>query len=494
MPLFDSHFFPVSTSRRWGRILLLAAAAFLHMGSIGWSDTDMTLLKEIIVSFNHAAHERSVEDGSYRGGEGVLRITPDVAKALGLKVAAEAQYHKAMESASMAETLLAKAVGTLSTREEESFSGEHLKAITEYALSHKRTRETAIERFKDYRGLLNPQNDERLVDRICIPVLERILRRSLEEAGYNLREGLGRFYNRCKGTDGRGAHLTPQNIPFVNHVYSAFVERASLSALAPLDLDRIRDRETRAGASPYGVGWKRTARLAGFIYVSDMASALQSQSVAGYPVDPLLFLALVKQESNFNHAAVSPLGAVGLTQLMPRTAMDMGLEVFMPAYYEEAMSLTARERSLRSEAVSLLLAMDEQNRFQKADRARQLMLEALECSDRRSELLARYRRTLLKEGTDVRLKPMFSLQCGLNYLANMLKAFEGDTSLALAAYSAGASRVRQHSGIPPYPETVAFRNSVLGYYRTYLKYEEGARHLSWGDRPLMGGPTGRGAK
>ncbi len=122
------------------------------------------------------------------------------------------------------------------------------------------------------------------------------------------------------------------------------------------------------------------------------------------------------------------------------------------------------------------------------------MLEALECSDRRSELLARYRRTLLKEGTDVRLKPMISLQCGLNYLASMLKAFEGDTSLALAAYSAGASRVKQHSGIPPYPETVAFRNSVLGYYRTYLKYEEGARHLSWGDRPLRGVPTGRGAK
>ncbi len=436
------------------------------------------------------AHEKSIEDGTYRGEEGVLRITPDVAKALGLKVAEEEMYRQANDLAILAETLLAKAVGSLSTRQDESFPGERLKIITEYALSHKRTRETARERFRDYWGHLTPQNDERLADRICMPILERILRRSLEETGYNLREGLGRFYNQCKGTDGNGAHLTSQNIQFVNHVYSAFVERATAPALAALDLDRMRDRENRSGASPYGIEWKRTARLAGFSHVSDMASALQSHGAEEYPVDPLLFLALVKQESNFNHAAVSSLGAVGLTQVMPRTAMDMGLEVFMPAYYEEAMTLMARERSLRSEAVSLLIEMDEQNRFQKADRARQLMLEALDCSDRRAELLIRYRRTLLKEGTDARLQPRISLQCGLSYLASMLKAYEGDMSLALAAYSAGAGRVKQYGGIPPYPETVAFRNSVLGYYREYLKYGEGARHLSWGDRPIRGTAPG----
>jgi soluble lytic murein transglycosylase-like protein len=321
------------------------------------------------------------------------------------------------------------------------------------------------------------------------------LKRSLEETGYNLREGLGRFLNQCKGTDSQGAHLTPQNIQFVNHVYSAFVERATISTLVSLDLDRMGPQEARTDLIRYGIEWKRTARLAGFGHVSDMASALQSQSAEGYPVDPLLFLALVKQESNFNHAAVSSLGAVGLTQIMPKTAMDMGLEeIFMPAYYEEAVTTMARERSLRSEAVSLLLEMDEQNRFQKADRARQLMQEALQCADRRSELFTRYRRDLLKNGTDARLKPMVALQCGLNYLANMLKAYEGDMSLALAAYSAGASRVKQYGGIPPYAETVSFRNSVLGYYRTYLNYAKSARHMSWGDRPVRGAQPGTRGK
>jgi soluble lytic murein transglycosylase-like protein len=448
---------------------------------------DMTLLKEIIISYNQTAHERSLQDGSYKGEEGVLRINPDVAKSLGLKVAAEERYHQAMELSVLAETLLSKAVAALSTRQDEAFPGGRLETIAEYALSHKRTREMATERFMDYRRHLSPQNDERLVDRICIAVLERILKRSLEESDYNLREGLGLFFNQCKGTDGHGVHLTPQNIPFVNYVYSVFVEKATVSALAPLDLDKMAPPKTEAGSIRYGIEWKRVARLAGFSQVSDMAAALQSQGAEGYPVDPLLFLALVKQESNFNHAAVSPLGAVGLTQIMPKTAMDMGLEeIFMPAYYEEAMAMMARERSLRNEAVSLLLEMDEQNRFQKADRARQLTQEALECADRRSELFSRYRRALLKDGTDSRLKPRVALQCGLNYLANMLKANEGDISLALAAYSAGAGRVKQYGGIPPYAETISFRNSVLGYYRTYLNHAKGARHVSWGNRPVQG--------
>jgi soluble lytic murein transglycosylase-like protein len=53
-------------------------------------------------------------------------------------------------------------------------------------------------------------------------------------------------------------------------------------------------------------------------------------AASAYHIDPLLLGAVVFVESGFNHAAVSPAGAMGLAQLMPATARGTGVDPRAP--------------------------------------------------------------------------------------------------------------------------------------------------------------------
>lgn len=49
-----------------------------------------------------------------------------------------------------------------------------------------------------------------------------------------------------------------------------------------------------------------------------------------YQVDPILITSIMEAESEFNFRAVSPVGAVGLMQLMPSTAAGLGINPHNP--------------------------------------------------------------------------------------------------------------------------------------------------------------------
>jgi soluble lytic murein transglycosylase-like protein len=57
--------------------------------------------------------------------------------------------------------------------------------------------------------------------------------------------------------------------------------------------------------------------------------------------------------------------------------------------------------------------------------------------------------------------PKQNLEGGARYLAQQLERFDGDLRLALAAYNAGPGAVKRHGGVPPYPETQRYVESVL---------------------------------
>jgi soluble lytic murein transglycosylase-like protein len=57
-----------------------------------------------------------------------------------------------------------------------------------------------------------------------------------------------------------------------------------------------------------------------------------------------------------------------------------------------------------------------------------------------------------------------NIEGGVAYLAQQLRYFKGDTTLALAAYNAGPGTVMRYGGVPPIAETQTYVQRVLSYY------------------------------
>jgi hypothetical protein len=61
-----------------------------------------------------------------------------------------------------------------------------------------------------------------------------------------------------------------------------------------------------------------------------------------------------------------------------------------------------------------------------------------------------------------------NVEAGTRYLAWLLKRFNGDVMLALAAYNAGEGSVDKYQGVPPYPETQSYVTRIVtNYGKTY---------------------------
>ncbi len=62
------------------------------------------------------------------------------------------------------------------------------------------------------------------------------------------------------------------------------------------------------------------------------------------------------------------------------------------------------------------------------------------------------------------LNPEENIEGGIKYLRYLLDRFDGDLTLAVAAYNAGPTKVRKYNGIPPIRETQKYVKRVLTIY------------------------------
>ncbi|MGC8120252.1 lytic transglycosylase domain-containing protein [Marinobacter sp. VGCF2001] len=70
-------------------------------------------------------------------------------------------------------------------------------------------------------------------------------------------------------------------------------------------------------------------------------------------------------------------------------------------------------------------------------------------------------------GVDNPLEATQNIRGGVDYLARMIKRFNGDVRMATAAYNAGPGAVGRYKGIPPYAETKAYVQRVGILHQRY---------------------------
>ena len=61
--------------------------------------------------------------------------------------------------------------------------------------------------------------------------------------------------------------------------------------------------------------------------------------------------------------------------------------------------------------------------------------------------------------------PQQNVAAGTKLLKQLLDQYGGDLAKALGAYNAGSGRVDQFGGVPPFPETIRYVDSIMSDVR-----------------------------
>lgn len=95
--------------------------------------------------------------------------------------------------------------------------------------------------------------------------------------------------------------------------------------------------------------------------------------------------------------------------------------------------------------------------------------------------------TAARYGATAITDPAVNIDIGTRHLSRLLRQFDGNLPLALAAYNSGEGAVKRHARrIPPYRETMLYVPAVLTRYNTYRAAELRASAIHESEYPRSG--------
>lgn len=136
-----------------------------------------------------------------------------------------------------------------------------------------------------------------------------------------------RWYRKTRGPLGVDPHRPRGGHPGRGVLWAMAAGAALLSPVAP-GRAQVLQIDEAGNVQRVGGGWTAPAVAAAnpMPAVPPRYREALASAAAEYGISVELLQALIWSESGFDPAAVSPAGAVGLTQLMPRTARELGAD------------------------------------------------------------------------------------------------------------------------------------------------------------------------